>query len=378
RQKYLISNDLTAKEQEIIRGEDVVGQALWKKDYLAYVENGIKYFSQKEQRESLMTAFEKINFGELVKALELQADIKAKQLTEEEAVRIYSTLNLNQIPVSLNESLKAEGKGGQPERTIGLVNDELGKATEYSTLKRLYRELESFGSDDVMVEGELGFANNKIADCFFEKYNIRDNEDGSEVKVKIDSLTLTEKNTLFTAKNPEDVKEARQEIINERIAIKTLDASERKASRNSLERAAFQKHKEAIKEEFEKVRSERELQVADAEGNLVRQAEEGIPEKVVFPLTREDGAVAIGRGLMGVNWLIGSQGLKCGRCSGSGTNANDVNNAITRLTNLQTALTPYTTAYNLPETNQVQITAKLKALTDLRDAEGTDADTHAA
>ncbi|CAI2201978.1 7575_t:CDS:2, partial [Funneliformis geosporum] len=123
---------------------DVVGQALWKKDYLAYVENGIKFIPQKEQRESLMTAFaiEKVNFGELVKALELQAKIKAKQLTEEEAVRIYSTLNLNQIPASLNESLKAEGKGGQPERTVGLVCDELHAATEYFALKRLYRELE--------------------------------------------------------------------------------------------------------------------------------------------------------------------------------------------------------------------------------------------
>ncbi|CAI2202155.1 20403_t:CDS:2, partial [Funneliformis geosporum] len=102
----------------------------------------------------------------------------------------------------------------------------------------LYRELESFGSDDVFVRHYLDEANAKIVDDteFDRKAMNYDSlytddliyrEDGSEVKVKIDSLTLTEKNTLFTAKTPDDVKEARQEIINGRIAIKTLDAAER-------------------------------------------------------------------------------------------------------------------------------------------------------
>ncbi|CAI2201926.1 7945_t:CDS:2, partial [Funneliformis geosporum] len=93
------------------------------------------------------------------------------------------------------------------------------------------------------------------------------------------------------------------------------------ASGNLLERAAYQKHNEAIAEEFRKVgermialqeetkrareaemveaferaginlsvRSEAELEVEDAEGNLVRRPAEEIPEKVVFPPTRENG-----------------------------------------------------------------------------------------
>ncbi|CAI2201398.1 17913_t:CDS:2, partial [Funneliformis geosporum] len=92
-------------------------------------------------------------------------------------------------------------------------------------------------------------------------------------------------------------------------------------SGNLLERAACQKHKEAIAEEFRKVgermialqeetkkareaemvkaferaginlsvRSEAELEVADEEGNLVRRPAEEISEKVVFPPTRENG-----------------------------------------------------------------------------------------
>jgi len=114
-----------------------------------------------------------------VKALKLQADIAAKKLTVEEAVRIYSTLNLKQIPVGLDEILREEAKekGGQSERTVDLVCNELSAANEYSTLKELYRELESFGSLNIIAEGYLGIAKNKIADFFFVKYGIRDDEE---------------------------------------------------------------------------------------------------------------------------------------------------------------------------------------------------------
>jgi len=51
--------------------------------------------------------------------------------------------------------------------------------------------------------------------------------DGSEVKVKIAELTRAEKKLLSEVKTPEDVREARQEIINGRTAVKTADSMER-------------------------------------------------------------------------------------------------------------------------------------------------------